>query len=82
MVLSGFEEEGGDRMRTQAVLDSLPDYSLKYLKTLRFNLQRAKSAGNHQLAEEFKAEGRGYIKCLEGCGTIDRFETLWCWFTL
>lgn len=69
-------------MRTQEMLNSLPDYSLGYLKALRSDMRKAESAGDHVLASDLKAEGRGYIRCLVGCGVIDNFRTLWCWFTL
>ena len=69
-------------MKTQDLLNNLPEIHLNYLQNLKAT--RKKAAENRQttLYEQTTATARGYIKALEHMGVIDSFKTLYIWFTV
>ena len=69
-------------MRTQAMLEKLPEKNKEDLKRLKELIARAKEKGQFHEVERIKDIGKGYIKALEACGVICDFKTAWCWFTL
>lgn len=82
MVLLRSQEEGGDHMRTQEMLEEMSTEQREYLESLKENIKRAKMVNQNSLVDEFRSMGKGYIKGLVDCGVIKDFKTAWCWFTL
>ena len=69
-------------MRTQEMLNGLPEKNRKYLETLKEDIKKLKAMNQNKVADDYKATGKGYIKGLVDCGVVDDFKTVWCWFTL
>lgn len=69
-------------MKTKEMLEKMPNKQREYLENLQENIKRAKTVRQYDLADEFKAVAKRYIKALADCGVVDDFKTVWCWFTL
>lgn len=69
-------------MRTQEMLEQLPNKQREYLLTLKDNIAKAKAENQIRYIEEHRSCARGYIKALVDCGVVKDFKTVWCWFTL
>lgn len=67
--------------RTHQELNKIPKKSFDYIMFLRDRMRHFFAENNLDMANCYKDEARGYIKCLDDCG-VASFKILWAWFTL